>query len=63
MTTESKTERVHASVTPSEKEAIDLVAKVEKTSVSELLRLATVAELAARGERLMERLRELEPVG
>jgi hypothetical protein len=60
MTPESKTERVHAAVTPSEKAAIEMVAKVEKLAVSELLRPA-VEEIAARGEKYLSRLREMEP--
>lgn len=56
---ESRTERVGIAVTPSEKRALELVANVRNVDgLSNLLRIMSVAEAVAEGQRLLARLRE-----
>lgn len=56
---ESRTERVTASVTKTEKRLIELASTVAGRTVSELLLDNSIEELVARGRVISERLREL----
>jgi len=59
---ESKTERAALAVTPHEKHALRFMTGHNKTTESELLRSTLIGDIVAEYERLMERIREVEPI-
>jgi hypothetical protein len=54
---ESRTERITASATPTEKRAVELFAAVEGRTVSELIRAYTLDDMIARGQEIAGRLK------
>lgn len=58
---ESRTDRVSVAVTPTEKDLLDLVAKVHRDrfdGISNVIRELSFSDALAEGKRLMARLRE-----
>lgn len=55
---ESRTERATITLTPSEKAAIRLVATVDRTDESNLLREQTIADILVRAEEIRRKLEE-----
>ena len=62
---ESRTERLTITVTPSEKDVIEMVAKVRRPEggVSDLIRERSFSEVVEKGRRLLEHLDRLAEEG
>jgi len=54
---ESRTERASVTLTKSEKESLRLVAMIDETDESSLLRDSTIAQIMARAEEIRARLK------
>lgn len=57
---EPRRETIAVAVTASEKEAIQMVGRVEETTVTELLR-PVIEEIVARGDGYLDAIREIKP--